>query len=302
MLPQLPPFLQANDTVALAATARSIDSATLAQCQATLQLWGYKVVLAENISLQHHQFAGTENERSRAFQKLLDDDNIKAIFCVRGGYGSLQIIDQLQWKHFRQKPKWIIGFSDATVLLAHIEARTHTASIHAPMCSTFAKTTANCMLHLEKLLRGKNETISPEPHALNREGEVTATLTGGNLSVLYSMLGSKSLPSWKRKILFLEDLDEYLYHIDRLMLALKRSGRLKDLAGLLVGSFSDMRDHAIPFGENAYHIIQKHTQTYNYPIAFNFPAGHEANNFPLIMGGEYRLSVQAQEVKLHFST
>ncbi len=288
--------LQAGDYVAIAATARKVSAAEMAPAIAILSNWGLQVVLADDLYAADNQYAGSDHHRSQAFQKLLDDPKIKAIFCARGGYGTVRMIDQLDFTQFCKTPKWIIGYSDITVLHAHIEKNFGIPTLHAPMPINWQAD----KLHQESLdflkdnLFAGPQTISFAPHPLNTNlQEIKGSLIGGNLSVLYAILGSNSDQNYSDKILFLEDLDEYLYHIDRMLIALKRAGKLAKLKGIVIGQMSDMKDNAVPFGKTAEEIILEAVKEYNYPVVFGIPAGHEARNLSLILGSNYQLKIGA---------
>jgi muramoyltetrapeptide carboxypeptidase len=231
---------------------------------------------------------------------MLDDSEIKAVFSVRGGYGSVRIIDQLDFSGFMTKPKWFVGYSDVTVFHAHINHVCGVQTLHATMPLNFANNTKDSLSGLFDVLKGALPAYKFENHLLNRGGNAEAVLTGGNLSVLFSLLGSRSFPVTEGNILFIEDLDEYLYHVDRMMMALSRAGILSGLKGLIVGGMTDMNDNEIPFGKTAEQIIREAVESYDFPVCFGFPAGHFDNNLPLIMGAEIRMEV-AEETKITFT-
>lgn len=291
----LPPFLQPGDTVAIAATARKVSPEEMQPAINLLRSWGFSVVVQPELYSIQNQFAGADTNRTASFQKLLDDKTIKAIFCARGGYGTVRMVDALNWETFTQYPKWIVGYSDITVLHSHIAKHCGIATLHAPM-------PINMQAHLQhaesiQLLRdavfGNLPMYQIEPHAFNRVGLASGKLLGGNLSVLYSLLGSASDIDTAGCILFVEDLDEYLYHIDRMVVNLKRNGKLSKLAGLIVGGMSDMKDNTVPFGKSSEAIIAEHVAGFQYPVAMGFPAGHEAKNYPLVFGARYQFEVTA---------
>lgn len=291
---QFPAPLQAGQRVALVSPARKISAAELAPAIATLESWGLDVVLGESIAGEHHQFAGPDDLRRRDFQQQLDDPGIRAILCARGGYGTARIVDGLDFTRFAAAPKWVAGFSDVTVLNSHLLARGY-ASIHGVMPVLFHQAGGELALEtLRRALFGEAfQPIAVAPHPLNRPGTATGELVGGNLSLLQTITGTPSQASFAGRILFLEDLDEYLYHIDRMLLHLHRSGQLAGLAGLVVGHFSDMRDNAIPFGTTAWEIIDRYAQLYNFPVAYGFPTGHEADNLALVVGQSVTLAVSS---------
>jgi muramoyltetrapeptide carboxypeptidase len=287
----IPSSLQKGDTIGITSTARKIYLNELVFTIEFLEHKGFKVKMGSCIGLKDHQFAGTENERTTSINELIEDNSVKAILCARGGYGSVRIVDHINWNAFQEAPKWICGYSDVTVL----HARTHTlgvASLHSTMPINFKTNTEEALESFVSQLKGTPTSLSADTHALNRTGIASGQLVGGNLSILYSLLGSKDQLDTTGKILFIEDLDEYLYHIDRMMQALKRAGMLDDLAGLVIGGMSDMNDNAIPFGSSAIQTIANAVIDYNYPVAFNFPVGHLNDNQTLTLGAEYELKVE----------
>lgn len=295
-----PKPLSKEDKVAIIATARKI---TLKEVLPSVQLfasWGLNVVIGQTIGKSYNQFAGNDKERAEELQSMLDDKDIKAIFCARGGYGTTRLLDSLNFDKFIKNPKWLIGYSDITSLLSHLYYKYNIESIHGIMPVNIENRTSNIATDSlkEVLFDGKNTILAPY-HTLNKEGEATGELVGGNLSVLYSLLGSESFSDTKDKILFIEDLDEYLYHIDRMMLGLKRAGKLKNIKALLVGSFKDMHDNSIPFGASAYEIIANISKDLNIPIAFNVPCGHiGTENHAFIHGRQTKVVVSATETKI----
>jgi muramoyltetrapeptide carboxypeptidase len=288
-----PPFLQPGQRVALVSTARKITPSEVAFAQQTFASWGLEVVLGESIGMASHQFAGDDDLRRRDFQQQLDDPSIRAIFCARGGYGTARLVDDLDFSSFAEAPKWVAGFSDITVLNCHL-LRLGYQSIHSVMPVLFGQEGGEAAVaSLRAALVGEATAYTAPPHALNRPGTVTGELVGGNLSLLHTITGTSSQADFAGRILFLEDLDEYLYHIDRMLLHLHRSGQLAGLAGLVVGHFSQMRDNAVPFGQEAYEIINHYAQRYAFPVGYGFPVGHEADNRALVVGRPATLVVQA---------
>lgn len=286
----IPPFLQPGDTVGIAATARKISREELAYCMETMAAWGLKVKLSPTLFDARNQFAGTDEQRAEGLSALLKDREVKAILCARGGYGTVRIVDMIDWNIVQQNPKWIIGYSDITVLQAHLLQNFGIATIHGTMAFNIneEKERQEAITSLKKVLFGEPVEYALPAHPLNKTGNAGGIITGGNLSVLYSLLGSVSFPDTAGKILFLEDLDEYLYHIDRMMMALKRAGVLKNLAGLVIGGMTEMKDNAIPFGKTAEEIIYEAVREYNYPLYFGLEAGHVKNNlaFPMAVMAE----------------
>ena len=285
-----PDFLTKGDTVCILSTARKISMKEVTPAIQLLKSWELKVVLGKTIFLEDHQFAGSDAQRTADFQSMLDDKNIKAIWCARGGYGTVKIIDQLNFTTFLENPKWIIGYSDVTVLHSHLH-QIEVQSLHATMPINVSKNTENSLKSLKNSLFGVKMTQNVDFSKRNKFGKTEGILVGGNLSILYSLLGSESSIDTRGKILFIEDLDEYLYHIDRMMIALKRNGYFKNLKGLIVGGMTQMHDNAIPFGKTAEEIILDTIKEYDFPVCFDFPAGHVDDNRALVLGSEVEFKV-----------
>jgi muramoyltetrapeptide carboxypeptidase len=294
-----PPALQKGDSVYILSTARKITLKEIEPAVQKFEEWGLKVIIGETIGKEWRQFAGTDEERKRDFQKALDDNNVKAIICARGGYGTVRMMDDLNYDEFTKHPKWVVGFSDITFLHVHISNSIGIQTLQGLMPFSFPKATPEAIETLHKELFGTKNEYEVPPHELNRPGSAEGIMIGGNLSILYSITGTKSGMNTTGKILFLEDLDEYLYHIDRMMMNLKRSGKLQGLAGLVVGGFTEMKDNKVPFGCTAYDIIKEHVEEYNYPVCFGFPAGHIEDNRALVMGRTYSLQVSKDVVRLY---
>ena len=277
-----PPYLQKGDTIAIVATARKNIDDNLKPAIEWLKNWGLNVKIGNTIGLDLNQLAGTDEQRAADFQAQMDNPNIKAIWCVRGGYGTVRMIDLLDFSKFKQNPKWVIGFSDVTVLHNHLNTMGF-KSIHGIM-PVSAKASEQAKETLRKALFGEKLVYEIDTHNMNRFGTASGEIVGGNLSILYSLLGSKSAINCNNKILFIEDLDEYLYHIDRMMMNLKRCGCLEKLKGIIVGGMVKMKDNDIPWGKNELEIIQDVTKNLNIPVIYNFPAGHIQDNRALILG------------------
>lgn len=293
-----PEKLKIGDKIGIISTARKITYEELAAAIKIIESWGLKVELGSNLFEADDQFSGTLEQRITDLQAMIDDDSIKAILCARGGYGTVQIIDKINFYKLKNNPKWIVGYSDVTVLHSHLN-KLGIASLHATMPINFEKNTPKTLESLRSALFGLgNLTEINHHHYLNRFGTVEGEIIGGNLSILYSLLGSDSDIDTEGKILFIEDLDEYLYHIDRMMINLKRNGKFTKLKGLVVGSMSDMNDNTIPFGKKAEEIILSHTKEYNFPICFGFPAGHFDDNRALVFGKECTLDINENGVIL----
>src|ERR1035437_634953 len=292
-----PPFLKKGDKIGIVASARKISPEEIQPAIDIFKNWRLEVVLSKNLFNTDNQFSGTDNERAQDLQTMLDDPSVKAIISARGGYGTIRIIDKIDFTKFKQHPKWIIGYSDITVLHSHIH-NLGIETLHATMPINFKKN-AEATETLRKALFGEQLIYETESHQLNRKGNCEGELIGGNLSLIYALTGSVSDIDTKEKILFIEDLDEYLYHVDRMMINLKRSGKLSHLAGLIVGGLTDMKDNTIPFGKTAEEIILDAVKEYNYPVCFNFPAGHVDKNFALFFGRKIKLEI-SETVKLIF--
>jgi muramoyltetrapeptide carboxypeptidase len=296
-----PDFLKKGDKVCIVSTARKVSEEEILPAVQVLTNWGLEVLLGDHLYSIDHQFAGTDQERLADIQSAMDDREIKAIFCARGGYGTPRIMDDIQWEGFLNSPKWIIAFSDMTGLLT-LCLNKGICSLHAAMPLFFDKPAySGSVQALRNYLFGGELAYSCEPHYLNRRGKNEGILVGGNLSMVVNNIGTGSAFDPKGKILVVEDIDEYLYHIDRMMVQLKRTGVLKELSGLVVGHFSDMKDNAIPFGENANEIIARNVSDYSFPVMFGFPAGHAPQNMPLPIGAKLKLNVDKQGSVLDFS-
>lgn len=285
-----PPYLQKGDTVAILATARKHIVKSMQPTIDLLKSWGLNVVIGKSIGLEENQLAGSDEQRAADLQEQLDNPNIKAIWCARGGYGTVRVVDLIDFTQFKKSPKWLVGFSDVTVLHNHLNTMGY-KSIHGIMPISLAKASKEAIESLRLSLFGQPLQYAIDPHPMNRLGKATGEVVGGNLSILYSLLGSPSAIDCKDKILYIEDLDEYLYHIDRMMMNLKRNGCLESLKGIIVGSMTDMKDNDIPWGKNALEIVQDVTKHYNIPMVFNFPAGHIHDNRALILGATATIEV-----------
>lgn len=297
---QHPPFLRAGDTIGILSTARKTTPEAIEKARRIIEGLGFTVKLAPNLFKEDHQFAGTDAERIADLNSFLQDEEVKAIVCARGGYGTTRIVDQINWSLLKIHPKWICGFSDITAILCHLSTL-QLESIHSTMAALFDDQQPERKKSVESLfalLQGNRFSLEAPLHPFNQTGRATGELIGGNLSILNNLIGTASDPDYTGKILFIEDLDEYLYHIDRMMVHLKRCGKLEKLAGLVVGQMSAMNDNPVPFGKTALEIIQEHVQEYSFPIAYNFPIGHEALNLAVPVGREVELTVQEQGAKL----
>ena len=285
----IPPFLSKGDTILIIATARARAKEAIQPAIDQLKSWGLKVELGKNVFKKHHQFAGTDKERAADLQWAINHKTAKAGLIAGGGYGAVRIIDSVDFSQFKKYPKWLVGYSDTTVLQSRL-TNMGFASIHGTMAFQFPKN-KEATESIKDLLFGKAVSFNLPKNKLNRPGKAKAKIIGGNLSLLYALSGSKDDLNTKNKILFIEDLDEQLYHIDRMLLQLKRSGKLKNLNGLIVGGMSDMKDNAIPFGKTAEEIIYDAVKDYNFQVCYNFPAGHIEKNMALYLGKKATLTV-----------
>lgn len=296
----IPPYLKKGDTIGLVCPAGYMPFERVKTCIDVLQQWGYKVVVGKTVGRQFHYFAGTDEERLNDLQDMLDNKDINAILCARGGYGTSRIIDYLDFKKFKRNPKWVIGFSDITVLHAYFNQQLKIASLHAPMAGAFDEDgyKNEYVQSLQKALKGNLSDYPGVIHPFNKTGEATGELVGGNLSLIVHLLGSPISFNTQRKILFLEDVGEYVYSIDRMFIQLKRAGILENLAGLIIGGFTEMKDTTIPYGEEVYDVINYHLDEYRYPVCFDFPVSHATNNYALKEGLIHSLTVTANKVTL----
>jgi muramoyltetrapeptide carboxypeptidase len=295
-----PPYLKKGDKVAITCPAKKLPG-PMTDAIALLQSWGLEVILGETIEASYHQFAGDDDLRAKDMQRFIDDDSIKAIFAARGGYGTVRMIDKVNFSRLTTHPKWLIGFSDITLLHTHIYRNYKLQTIHGQMPVNIPDASASSLTSLKKVLFGHQVTYHFDSHSPNRPGDTSGVVIGGNLSLLISALGSVSDPDYDGKILFIEDVGEYLYAVDRMMHTLKRAGKLKNLAGLMVGGFTDIKDNDIPFGQTVPQIIMELVKDYNYPVCFDFPAGHIPNNHAIIFGADMLLHVAQQSVNATYN-
>ena len=297
---KIPPYLKKGDTIGIVCPSGTLSAKKAATCISTLEAWGYKVKIGKTLGTQHHYFSATDEARAADLQEMLDDKNVQAVLCGRGGYGMSRIIDALDFKKFKKHPKWVIGFSDITLLHNHFTQVLKTASLHAPMAGAFNNggATNEWVLSLKHALQGKKANYKAEVHAHNKLGKATGKLVGGNLTLVAHAVGTVSELQTKNTILFLEDIGEYKYNIDRMMLQLKRSGMLKSLAGLVVGGFTQTKDSDPAFGATVYEIIEAAVAAYNYPVCYDFPVSHDKENYAIKHGMEYALEVTAKKVSL----
>ena len=297
-----PAYLKKGDTIAIVSTARKITEQEIQPALQLLEKWGLKTILGKTIDAEENQFAGSDDLRAADFQKMLDDPNIKAIWCARGGYGTIRIIDTIDFSAFNKNPKWIIGYSDVTVLHSHIH-NFGIETLHAQMCLEIENKSEEARESIRKVLFGEDyKIVFQQKNDQTKIETYSGELIGGNVSVLYSLIGSASEMKTDGKILFIEDLDEMLYHVDRMMMNLKRSGYLKNLKALIIGGMTEMKDNKVYFGKTAEEIIMDLVKEYNYPVITNFPAGHIKDNRALILGREVEINVQSSTINVQFST
>jgi len=304
---KIPPYLKKGDTIGITCPAGYITLQEIQPAVTKMQEWGYAIKIGDTVGKRDFTFGGTDEERLKDFQQMLDDKTIKAIMCARGGYGAVRIIDGIDFKKFVLHPKWIIGFSDVTVIHAHLNKNFGIASIHSKMCNSFPDDWSKAepvqietIESIQKCLAGEKMKYTAIPNEKNKTGNAEGILIGGNLKTLETLAGSKSDINTDGKILFVEDTGEYLYSIDRMFWNLKRTGKLSKLKGLIIGGFKvkPSEDPAEEFGKNTYEIVLEKIKEYNYPVCFDFPVGHQKNNFALKCGVKHKLSITAAAVSL----
>jgi len=289
----IPPYLQQDDTIGIICPSGYMPLDKAQKCIDVLQQWGFQVRVGKTLGNQNNYFSGSDEERLQDLQMMLDDENIKAIYCGRGGYGLSRIIDKINFEKFIQQPKWIIGYSDITLLHAHVYSNYNIASLHAPMAVAFNEMDES-KKYIDSIydsLTGKHPIYKITSNQLNRYGICEGELIGGNLALLAHIIGTKSDINTKNKILFIEDIGEYKYNIDRMLMQLKRAGKLDKLSGFIVGSFTEIKDTTIPFGQELKEIILDKVKEFAYPVCFDFPVGHVKENYALKIGVNYKLTV-----------
>lgn len=304
--PLVPPYLKEGDYIGITSPAGYITLKEIQPAILQMEKWGFRVRIGDTIGKRDFSFGGTDAERAADFQRMLDDHEIKAVMCARGGYGAVRIIDQLNFHAFSSHPKWIIGFSDITVVHAHLNRKYNIASLHSKMCNSFPDDWSKAepvqidtILSIGRALKGDKMVYTAFPNTNNIAGISEGVLVGGNLKTIESLSGSASDMKTKGKILFVEDTGEYLYSIDRMFWNLKRTGKLEGLKGLVIGGFKVKPDDpGEEFGRNLYDIVLEKVNGYKYPVCFDFPVGHQKNNYPLKCGVMHRLEVQDREVNL----
>lgn len=289
---KIPPFLTPGDTIGIVAPAKAITADKIDDAVNFWESNGFNVKVSENCLGRSNYFSGTDTVRARDFQTMLNDDAVKAIVCARGGYGCIRIMDRINWASLMNDPKWIIGFSDVTVF-HHYLNKLEIASMHATMPLNYTDNTPESLDSMLAQLTGKPYTFRWNSLAKVKEGEVTGTLIGGNLAVLTSLIGTRFMPDFTDKILVLEEVGEPLYAIDRMFYQLASSGVLQQLKGLILGSFSAIKDTEVPYGESLVSIVSHHLNYLKLPTTFDFPLGHQDDNRALIFGRTYTLTVEA---------
>lgn len=304
----IPNYLKEGDTIAITSPAGYTTLKEIQPAVEQIESWGFKVKIGDTIGKRDFTFGGTDEERLKDFQQLLDDRKVKAILCARGGYGFVRIIDKLDFTKFKTNPKWLIGFSDITVLHSHVNRNIGIATIHSKMCNSFPEDWSKAepiqietILSIRDALKGVKMNYTATPNINNRNGTAIGVLVGGNLKTIESLSGSKSDLRTAGKILFVEDTGEYLYSIDRMFWNLKRSGKLEKLAGLIVGGFKLKKDEGendTEFGKNLEQIVLEKVNEYKYPVCFDFPVGHQKNNYAMKCGAHHKLQVTATETTL----
>ena len=294
-----PPYLKKGDKIAITCPAKKLPH-PMEDAVALLQSWGLEVILGETVDASFHQFAGDDDLRANDMQRFVDDDSIKAIIAARGGYGTIRMIDKVDFSHFAKNPKWLVGFSDITILHTHLYSNYNIQSIHGQMPVSIPDASARSLETLRRALFGEDITYQFDSLKQNRSGENKGIVIGGNLSLLIAVNGSVSDLDYKGKILFIEDVGEYLYSIDRMIRTLDRAGKFKNLAGLIVGGFTEIKDNDIPFGQTIAEIIMDVVADYDYPVCFDFPAGHIPDNCSLLLGRMLNLSVNDEQVNISY--
>jgi len=296
---EIPAYLDRGDTIGVVCPAGYMAMERVQQCLQILQAWGFKLKVGKTVGGNStNYFSGTDKERLTDFQEMLDDDEVKAVLCARGGYGIGRIIEQIKFKKFAKRPKWIIGFSDVTVLHAHIYSNYKIATLHAPMAGAFNEGENEFVLSLRSALTGTSAKYEVKPHEFNKIGMASGELVGGNLALLTHICGTSSDIKTKNRILFLEDVGEYLYNVDRMLYQLKRNGKFDKLSGVIIGGFTENKDTDRPFGKTVFEIIHEIFQEFDYPICFGFPVSHGIENYALKIGVEYNLSISSGKVIL----
>jgi muramoyltetrapeptide carboxypeptidase len=294
-----PASLEPGDLIYITAPAKAIEASYVLNAKDLFERAGFRVEVSQHCLGQHNYFSGTEEERLKDFQYGIDQPEIKAIICARGGYGCVQITDSIRWAGMLRDPKWLVGFSDVTVFHQKLQ-RFGIQSLHASMPLNYKENTAEAIDTLLAALTGKRNSIVFNSHSNNKCGQANGILLGGNLSIIYSLIGTDDQPDYTGSILFIEDLSEQLYHIDRIFHSLRKAGILDKINGLIVGGMTEMKDTALPFGCSLEELILNHFTYRKIPICFNFPAGHIDDNRALRLGSSVSLSVFQDNAQLDY--
>jgi len=302
----IPPYLKTGDTIGITCPAGYISLEAIQPAIKLMQGWGYRIKVGTTVGKRDFSFGGSDQERMEDMQQLIDDPQIKAIMCARGGYGAVRTVDLINFEKLKLHPKWIIGFSDITVIHSHLAANYQLASIHSKMCNSFPddwsladQVQMETILSIRNALSGQRMVYNTMPHAQNRKGTGNGILVGGNMKTLETLTGTRSDLNTRKCILFVEDTNENLYSIDRMFRHFKRSGKLSDLAGIIIGGFKVKPDDpGEEFGRTIYDIVQEQVREFNYPLCFDFPVGHQKNNYALKCGVIHELNVSADIVSL----
>ena len=295
-----PPVLRSGDLVYITAPAKAIEEEHVLFAKELFEDAGFRVMIGQHCLGRHHYFSGTDEERQADLQFAIDHPEVKAIVCARGGYGCVRIVDRIQWAVMLREPKWMIGFSDVTVFHQRLQ-RFGISSIHGTMVLNYNTNSSEAINTMMAALKGENADVSCDPNSYNKNGVANGKLVGGNLSIVYSLLGTDDQVDFTDCILFVEDLAEHLYHIDRMFFALNKAGVLDKIKGLIIGGMTDLEDTDIPFGKTVEEIILDHFTYRNIPIAFGFPSGHISDNRALILGDQCKLEVSAEKTLLSYN-
>jgi muramoyltetrapeptide carboxypeptidase len=296
----IPPYLQKGSTIGITCPAGAVNSEEMQPMFAQLEAWGFNLKIGKTIGTSFNKFSATDADRLADLQSMLDDDAIEAVFFGRGGYGVVRILDQIDFTQFKQKPKWLLGYSDITAFHSHLNNQMKISSIHAHMGGGYKPNDFDALStqSIFDVIRGKPIHYVIPAHAMNRVGVAKGELVGGNLALLSDLVGTDSDIHTQGKILFIEDIGEYKYNIDRMLWQLLRAGKLSQLAGLIVGGFTDTQDNPVPFGMTEYEIVWEKIKDFSYPVCFDFPVGHQARNMALKVGMQYQLAIENNQVVL----
>ncbi|GBL34707.1 probable murein peptide carboxypeptidase [Filimonas sp.] len=297
----IPPYLKPGDTIGITCPAGAVDLTDMKPMFDQLKAWGYQLKIGTTVGTSHFKFSSTDEERLSDLQTMLDDDSIQAILFGRGGYGVVRLIDQIDFTRFRQNPKWLVGYSDITCLHSHIFTNFNIATLHAHMGAGYRAENQDAFstLQIQEALQGTPMRYPQASHTMNRVGQGSGKLCGGNLALLSDLTGTRSDIDTQDCILVIEDIGEYRYNIDRMLWQLLRAGKLDMLSGLIVGGFTDTLDNEVPFGMTEYEIVWEKVKDFSYPVCFDFPVGHQARNWPLKMGVPCELIVGADITELN---